>query len=181
MKLSHRGFTLIELLVVVAIVAVLASLAVPSFNTMLVRRSVESAADSFVNDMRFARAEALKRSTRVVICSLAVNSTSACSGLASNWPNGWLVYVDMDGSGTLTAGDDVVRVQPPLPNIATIGSVTPNTDLRQFNFEANGWARAATSSFTFTPTGVVPPNTTRSVIVSNQGRPKMCVAGVVNC
>ena len=145
---------------VVVMVAILSSIAVPSFNSMLLRRSVDAASDAFVNDMRFARGEALKRGTRVVMCSLAANSTTACA---------------------LSAGDDVVRVQQPLPNIATIQSPTPNTDVRQFNFESNGWARAATASFTFTPTGVVPPNTTRLVTVSNQGRPKKCGAGELAC
>lgn len=166
---------------VVVMVAILSSIAVPSFNSMLLRRSVDAASDAFVNDMRFARGEALKRGTRVVMCSLAVNSTTACAGVAGSWPNGWLIYVDMDRSSTLSAGDDVVRVQQPLPNIATIQSPTPNTDVRQFNFESNGWARAATASFTFTPTGVVPPNTTRLVTVSNQGRPKKCGAGELAC
>lgn len=181
MKIRQSGFTLIEVLVVVAIAAILASMAVPSFRTMLVKRSVQSAAETLVSDMRFARTEALTRSARVVICSLAANSTSACAGSSGSWQNGWIVFVDMNSSGSLDAGDDVVRVQQELPNIASIQSSTPGGDLTKFTFEPAGWAKAATQSFVFTPTGTVPAGTTRLVCISIQGRPSLRSEGVSAC
>jgi type IV fimbrial biogenesis protein FimT len=181
MKTRQNGLTLIELLVVVAIAAVLASLAVPSFRTMLVGRSVQSAALALVSDMRFARAEALKRSRSVVMCSLATGSTTACSGTTAMWANGWLVFVDANNNWQLDVGEDVLRVQQAPANIASIQGAIPANDLPQFKFESNGWAKAATQTFTFTPSGSVPANATRLVCISMQGRPSLRAQGATAC
>ncbi|MES2583495.1 MAG: GspH/FimT family pseudopilin [Pseudomonadota bacterium] len=184
MKNRPNGFTLIELLVVVAIVAILAALAVPSFNTMMMKRSVRSAAISLVDDMRYARSEALRRSLRVSICSLAANSTNTCSAAgAANWANGWVVFSDMANTGIVNTvnGEEIVRVQQPLVNIATIED-TPASDKHVISFEANGRARpGGNQTFRITPRGTVPANTVRIVCVSNQGRVRLLDEGATTC
>lgn len=167
MKNRQYGFTLIELLVTVAIAAVLASLAVPSFRTMLVKRSVEAAADAMVRDFRLARSEAVKRSTKVVICASA-NGTS-CSGSGTSWKDGWLVFVPSAASGAFTAGDEILRVQDALPSIASMAP-TSGATLDKFTFEATGSAKGAAQTFVVTPTGTVPAGVTRVVCISFQGR-----------
>ncbi|MFZ2305737.1 MAG: GspH/FimT family protein [Rhodoferax sp.] len=185
MKNSANGFTLIELLIVVAIVAVLAAIAVPSFNTMLVKRSVQGAATALVSDIRFTRSEAVRRSVGVSICSLAANSLNTCSAAPANWANGWMVFVDPADTGTRgtrDVGEEIIRVQQPLSNIATIQrSVNPSNTKLFFPFDANGWSRAADEPFVVTPTGVVPPDTTRVVCVSTQGRVRLLVQGATAC
>ena len=62
---AHRvdGFTLIEAMVVVALVAILAALAVPSFNTMIANQRVATAAQELQVLLQFARAEAVYKRT----------------------------------------------------------------------------------------------------------------------
>lgn len=182
MRKRAYGFTLIELLITVAIAGIVASLAVPSFRVLLVKRSTQAAAMALVDDMRFARTEALRRSARMSVCSLAANSTSACSGAVGNWINGWLVFVDADGDGVVDAGDEIVRVQQPPSNIGSIQrNPNPENTRIKFTFEANGWAKSSDENLIFTPIGSVPANSTKLVCISLQGRPSLRADGVSSC
>lgn len=181
MKNRPNGFTLIEVLIVVAIVALLAALAVPSFTTMLMKRSVQSAALALVTDMRYARSEALRRSVKVSICSLATGSTSACSGSPAQWENGWMVFVDTGATvGTWEAGEDVVRVQQPPTNIATINNATSSV-ANVFTFEANGIAKASTATLIVKPARNSSDTNDRVICISINGRPALRVEGTTSC
>ena len=77
-----RGYTLLELLVTVAIVAIVASLAVPSFQNMIATQRVRSAANDLVASLNFARSEAVKRNTTVLV-----------TPAGASWAAGWDVEV----------------------------------------------------------------------------------------
>lgn len=77
MKLNHGqvpkrfrvGFTLVELLVVIAILAILASIGLPSFQRILADYRVTSQVNAVQGLLQFARAEAVKRTAFVTVCS----------------------------------------------------------------------------------------------------------------
>ncbi len=138
---------------------------------MLVKRSVQSAVDAMVIDLRFARSEAIKRTTRVSICSSA-NGTS-CATTAS-WKDGWIVFIDDDGDGTVDPSDVVLRVQDAQLNLA---SLTTSVSTLAITYQPAGWARAAAQTFTFTPAD----GSARLVCVSNQGRATARAEGVTSC
>jgi type IV fimbrial biogenesis protein FimT len=60
-----RGVTLIELLITVAVLAVGLSLAAPTFRQQVANYRVRSAAESIVNGLNYARAEAVRRNAAV--------------------------------------------------------------------------------------------------------------------
>ena len=63
---AHQiGFTLVEAMVTVVLVAILASLAAPSFQSTLARFRVRTAAESLMSGLQLARSEALRRNQPV--------------------------------------------------------------------------------------------------------------------
>ncbi|WP_236585399.1 GspH/FimT family pseudopilin [Dyella sp. EPa41] len=83
------GVTLIELVVTIAVLAILATLAAPSFSGLMRRHRVSAAATALRADLVYAREEAVNRRAFVSVCASDTGST--CSGEAG-YENGWLVY-----------------------------------------------------------------------------------------
>lgn len=92
----QAGFTLIELMVAIAVLAIILSLAAPSFRQMLESQSIRAAAFDLVADLTLARSEALKRGMNVTI------GIPASQG--GDWSKGWAVVLgaDVDDSSAET-------------------------------------------------------------------------------
>lgn len=65
LKTKSSGFSLIELLIGIVILAILAGLAMPSFQAWLQNTQIRNAAESIQNGLQRARAEAVGRNTNV--------------------------------------------------------------------------------------------------------------------
>ncbi|MEO8303406.1 MAG: GspH/FimT family pseudopilin [Betaproteobacteria bacterium] len=90
MVMKALGFTLIELMVALAIVALLLLLGMPSFTTFLRNSEIRSTAESLINGLRTASAEATRQNEKVVFtlgpgADWAINrATNAdCTGLVN--------------------------------------------------------------------------------------------------
>jgi prepilin-type N-terminal cleavage/methylation domain-containing protein len=100
MKIRSKGFSLIELMVAISISAILVGLAVPEFNRLIRRNSVEASTNLLQSSFAFARSEAIKRATNVSVVPNVANG--------SNWPAGWQVILD---NGTLEPDCTVTEAQ----------------------------------------------------------------------
>ncbi len=119
MKIPLRGFTLIELLVTLAVAGILLAVGVPGFSRLTKDNRLATSVNEFVASLNLARAEALRRGARVVVCKSS--DQAACS--TSNgvgWEDGWIVFVDDDADATVDSGETVVQVHAPLEGNATI-------------------------------------------------------------
>jgi len=95
-KKHQAGFTLVEMMVVIAIVAILGSLAAPSFQEMLRKNRLSASVAAMQGSLNLARSEAVTRGADARI-------TIAANGTAGSWTNGWTVFVDQ----TTTANNGV--------------------------------------------------------------------------
>jgi len=91
---------------VVAIVAVLATLAAPSFADMIRTQRVKAATNDLVAALVFARNEAVKRNTVVTV-----------SRQGSSWSDGWTISYDDGGTKT-------PRAHPALTQMTVTTTVT---------------------------------------------------------
>ena len=64
---THKGFTIIEVLIAIAVVAIVASLALPSYRTIIEKRQVTSGAEQIGAFMSAVQMEAVKRSENISV------------------------------------------------------------------------------------------------------------------
>lgn len=108
MARRSTGFTLVELMITIAIVAILAALALPSFQGVIRSNRVATTTNEFTAFVSYARSEAMRNSRGAVLCASADGAT--CGG---TWAQGWLLFSDRNSNGTLQAEDPVLRVSDP--------------------------------------------------------------------
>lgn len=84
------GFTMVELLITVALASILMTMAVPSFNQMVMGSRLTTQANEFVSAVNFARSEAIKRNASISLCRASSPTATACAGSSGNWQH-WIV------------------------------------------------------------------------------------------
>lgn len=176
-----QGLTLVELMVTLAIVAVLAVIATPSYVGLTQKIRLQTTANSFVNDLQFARSEAIKRGQFVSLCPSS--SGTACNTTnTNNWEAGWIVFNDANGSGTTDSANDVpLRVRAPLPSNDTF---RPSPAASAVTYNRDGFASNLTNgtvTMTLHTAAPVNDNATRCVAINMVGRQVVQTKGTGSC
>ncbi|OGA83968.1 MAG: hypothetical protein A2Z90_02770 [Burkholderiales bacterium GWA2_64_37] len=86
-------------MVAVAIVAVLAALAAPSFTPLIERWRVRSAAETLTSSLYYSRSEAIKRGGNVIIEKNPNSGNCTSASTNAEWGCGWKVFFDVNNNG----------------------------------------------------------------------------------
>jgi type IV fimbrial biogenesis protein FimT len=157
---------LLELMVTVAVVAILLTIGIPSYQTTIRGNCAVSTANSLLALMTLARSEAERRSQTVTICPSSDGST--CSGSNAAWAAGAMAFSDINGNGALDSGETILKVIVPLSSCATVQS---NLATNYLGFDGSG--RLSTQgTFGVTPKGLT--TALRNVIVSSPSKLRIC-------
>ena len=166
---QYSGFTLIELLIALAIVAIVASQAVPNFRVMVQNNKLIAQKNEFITTLNLARSEAVKRGNRVTVC--ASSDKSSCD--TTDWSKGWIVFSDVNadtvldsGTGGCLAGEDC---------LLRVGSGTGEIGLTASGFANGGYIQylsrgAVDSAGTFTFCDARGNTTARATNINSMGR-----------
>lgn len=92
-KLKNKGFTLMELMIVIAIVAIMASIAIPNYIAWLPERRLDAGAQDILQGLQQSRSKAIM-TNRNVIFNFDADS--------------FIAFVDDDASGGQDAGERVI-------------------------------------------------------------------------
>ncbi len=119
-----KGFTLIELLVTIALITILATVAIPSFQNMVIRNRLTTDFNQVLTAIHYARSEAAKKRGEITVVL-----TPAASGA------GWGLEVwKGDGSVSVScpSDDNCLKVINESPSPVTV-SITPASGKVTFN------------------------------------------------
>jgi type IV fimbrial biogenesis protein FimT len=134
------GYTLVELLAVILIISVVSAIAFPNFQSMTNGNRLTSGTNEMVATLQMARMEAIRRNTRVVVCSST--DGASCSG-AGDWAR-HIAFVDTDRDGAVDTGEVIVRdTTVPGPAVVNASAAVSNN---RISFRPDGVARAGTSA-----------------------------------
>lgn len=183
----NGGFSLIELMIVIVIMGILLSMAALPFQELLANQRLRSVTSDLVADLALARAEAIKRSSRVGIARTT-----------ADWTGGWLVFEDLnrdgtfdpetDGDGLCEAGEECVIIsRPALNDTVKVCGVGAAFDV--LTFGADGVVRAYNAgalsavvpSMAVSSTLISPGVPARGLEFSPGGRVTVVTSGVAAC
>lgn len=164
MHTSH-GFTLLELLTTVSVVAILGTLAAPTFGSLRLDSARTAAVNSFFHSLFLARSEAIKRGTVVSLCK-SPDGQHCTSGKTAQWTEGYVVFVnqDRDEPVQIDAGEEVLQVVGPWDT----GRITANRESFSFRPYTQG---VVNGTVVFCDTRGA--DHARAIIISHTGRPRI--------
>lgn len=163
---TSRGITLVEMITTLAVAAVSLAVLVPGWASLAERSRVTTAANGLLAHLRYARNEAVTRRQMITLCPS--DDASDCSGDAFGWQRGYIVFVDRDGDRSRAPGEELLRLQGPLPSPLQLHTSVGRPAIR-FRPDGAAWSTNATFSVCASPDS----HTNRAVVLYGSGRARV--------
>lgn len=154
------GFTLLELMVTVSIMAILLTIALPSFQGSLRSNRLATTSNELLASLSLARSEGIKSTRGGGVCASA---DGAVCGV--DWNLGWMVWTEKDGDGVYDNDETVVRYSQGKPQLQLTGSAAT------ISFDGRGRIiGGAAASIDVVPEGVTTPARCVEISITGQTR-----------
>ncbi len=150
-----QGFTLLELMVTVAIMAIMAAIAFPSMRDFVSNSRLVNRSEQIANAFRFARTEAVRMNTPVLLCGVLIRKDGRPTGVCDETKisDGILIFADKDRNGQYDAKIDSALRTITLngPNIAAGNKISVTT--QTCDLAGTVCSTSPSNTFVFLPNG----------------------------
>ena len=171
---AGHGFTLVELLIAVAVFGLLVLAAGPSYRNWIAAQQLANHAHFLAETLNLARSEAIKTGYRVNLCKSS--DRRQCADDGSGWELGWILYVDENQDGEISAGETVIRIDGPPGNGITVRGNRPVGDY--VSYTSLGHARMLSGALQMGTFVVCKPGQDAlQVVLANSGRARVQPTG----
>jgi type IV fimbrial biogenesis protein FimT len=170
-----RGFTLIEMMVVLSILAIFATIAIPSVRGMAANQALSDSSGELLASLQNARNAAVSNGRSVIL-----------EPTGTSWSGGWRAYIDNNVDSTFNGTDTLILSKNAMSeSLSTSGSFTAGacgstiastSSAGSFTFSANGFLRAGATNGVIYLTSSDSPRS-RCIVVSLSGRARSCETG----
>ena len=142
-----RGFTLTEVIMTVAVAAILVTIGVPSYKTMILNSRKNAAISDLQATLSLARNSAISQRQDTTVCKSNDNSSCTTNG---DWSQGWIAFLDPDHDGDRTGTEELLRAHGPIKGDATYDAPAASPVENRVTFKPKGLVSGTFGTITYT-------------------------------
>jgi type IV fimbrial biogenesis protein FimT len=163
-RTTTGGFTLLELLTTITIIAVLASIAIPTFRSVRDSNAMATSVNLFLTQLHLARSSAVTRERRITLCPASDPQT--CNNDHTAWREGYLIFQDSNKNRQRDSDEQLISYQERSDSQIKIVSSSRARNRISYLPMGRAWFSNTTVRFCHRQR----PELNRAIIVSNNGR-----------